>query len=171
MSDAEVDLDYFLRRMIVAGDPDEVTRQLQALRNRAGFETNIAKLGAPASQQGAAVAYPIPGAEGAVLWTLIQDDLVLVATDIVALQRGGKTAIQLHGAAAPAGDLIVTTWPQRIRALVGVDFGREAERAGQKLDAPPSRQTSVTYKRAPKALPKAAEQRSIFGKEDDEPVL
>jgi DNA modification methylase len=43
--------------------------------------------------------------------------------------------------------------------------------AGLKLDAPPSRQTSVTYKRAPKALPKAAEQRRIFGREDDEPVF
>jgi hypothetical protein len=34
---------------------------------------------------------------------------------------------------------------------------------GRRLDAPPSRQTSVTYKRAPKAAPKAAEQRTIFG--------
>jgi DNA modification methylase len=38
---------------------------------------------------------------------------------------------------------------------------------GKRLDAPPSRQTSITYKRAPKALPKAAEQRSIFGAEDE----
>jgi alkanesulfonate monooxygenase SsuD/methylene tetrahydromethanopterin reductase-like flavin-dependent oxidoreductase (luciferase family) len=36
MSDAEVNLDYFLRRMIIAGDPDEVTRQLQDLRHDAG---------------------------------------------------------------------------------------------------------------------------------------
>jgi hypothetical protein len=41
---------------------------------------------------------------------------------------------------------------------------------GKKLDAPPSRQTSVTYKRAPRALPKAAEQRAMFGK-DDEPAF
>jgi DNA modification methylase len=38
---------------------------------------------------------------------------------------------------------------------------------GKKLDAPPSRQTSVTYKRAPKAAQKAAEQRDIFGTDDD----
>ena len=38
---------------------------------------------------------------------------------------------------------------------------------GKKLDAPPSRQTSVTYKRAPKALQKAAEQRNIFGQDED----
>jgi hypothetical protein len=36
---------------------------------------------------------------------------------------------------------------------------------GKKLDAPPSRQTSVTYKRAPKVLSKAAEQPGIFGEE------
>ena len=34
---------------------------------------------------------------------------------------------------------------------------------GGRIDMPPVRQTSVTYKRAPKAAPKAAEQRSIFG--------
>ena len=31
---------------------------------------------------------------------------------------------------------------------------------------PPIRQTSVTYKRAPKAALKAAEQRQIFGEEE-----
>ena len=36
---------------------------------------------------------------------------------------------------------------------------------GKKLDAPPPRQTSVTFKRAPKALPKKVEQPGIF--EDD----
>lgn len=36
---------------------------------------------------------------------------------------------------------------------------------GQRIDMPPIRQTSVTYKRAPKALPKAAEQPRIFGEE------
>jgi site-specific DNA-methyltransferase (adenine-specific) len=41
---------------------------------------------------------------------------------------------------------------------------------GQRIDMPPVRQTSVTFKRAPKAAPKAAEQRSIFGG-DDEPAL
>ena len=35
--------------------------------------------------------------------------------------------------------------------------------AGKKLDAPPPRQTSRTYKRAPKALKKAGEQPGIFG--------
>ena len=35
--------------------------------------------------------------------------------------------------------------------------------AGTKLDAPPPRQTSLTYKRAPKALKKVAEQAGIFG--------
>ena len=32
---------------------------------------------------------------------------------------------------------------------------------GKKLDAPPPRQTSVTFKRAPRALPKVAETRSM----------
>ena len=36
--------------------------------------------------------------------------------------------------------------------------------AGKKLDAPPSRQTSRTYKRAPKVLKKAGEQPGMFGK-------
>ena len=36
--------------------------------------------------------------------------------------------------------------------------------AGKKLDAPPSRQTSRTYKRAPKVLKKAWEQPGMFGK-------
>lgn len=40
--------------------------------------------------------------------------------------------------------------------------------AGGRIDMPPIRQTSVTYKRAPKALPKAAEQRALYG--DDEPI-
>ena len=35
--------------------------------------------------------------------------------------------------------------------------------AGKRLDAPPPRQTSLTYKRAPKALKKAGEQARIFG--------
>ena len=35
--------------------------------------------------------------------------------------------------------------------------------AGKKLDAPPPRQTSRTYKRAPKALKKAGEQPGMFG--------
>ena len=39
--------------------------------------------------------------------------------------------------------------------------------AGKRLDIPPVRQTSVTYKRAPKVALKAAEQPTIFG--DDEP--
>jgi hypothetical protein len=39
--------------------------------------------------------------------------------------------------------------------------------AGKRLDIPPVRQTSVTYRRAPKALPKAAEQGRIFGTEND----
>jgi len=41
--------------------------------------------------------------------------------------------------------------------------------AGKRIDMPPIRQTSVTYKRAPKVTPKAAEQRPMFGS-DDEPV-
>ncbi len=39
--------------------------------------------------------------------------------------------------------------------------------AGKRIDMPPIRQTSVTYKRAPKVALKAAEQPTIFG--DDEP--
>ena len=35
--------------------------------------------------------------------------------------------------------------------------------AGKKLDAPPSRQTSLTYKRAPKARKKAETQPGMFG--------
>lgn len=38
--------------------------------------------------------------------------------------------------------------------------------AGKRLDIPPMRQTSVTYKRAPKATPKAAEQRAMFEAEE-----
>lgn len=41
---------------------------------------------------------------------------------------------------------------------------------GKMIDRPPI-QTSTTFKRAPKAMPKAAEQPGIFGKEDDEPVF
>ena len=37
--------------------------------------------------------------------------------------------------------------------------------AGKRLDIPPVRQTSVTYKRAPKALSKVAEQPRIFGED------
>jgi len=39
---------------------------------------------------------------------------------------------------------------------------------GRRLDIPPVRQTSVTYKRAPKAAPKAAEQRAMFGTDVEE---
>ncbi len=39
--------------------------------------------------------------------------------------------------------------------------------AGKRLDIPPVRQTSVTYKRAPKAQPQAAEQRDMFGEDSD----
>lgn len=41
---------------------------------------------------------------------------------------------------------------------------------GKRIDMPPIRQTSVTYKRAPKAvLSKAAEQRPLYGDDDDIP--
>jgi alkanesulfonate monooxygenase SsuD/methylene tetrahydromethanopterin reductase-like flavin-dependent oxidoreductase (luciferase family) len=36
MSDAECDLDYFLNEVVIAGDPDEVTRQLLDLRESIG---------------------------------------------------------------------------------------------------------------------------------------
>ena len=43
--------------------------------------------------------------------------------------------------------------------------------AGARIDMPPIRQTSVTYKRAPKALSKAAEQRPLYGNDEpDEPI-
>jgi galactonate dehydratase len=38
--------------------------------------------------------------------------------------------------------------------------------AGKRLDIPPVRQTSVTYKRAPKVVLKAAEQRALYGSDD-----
>jgi len=40
---------------------------------------------------------------------------------------------------------------------------------GTRIDMPPIRQTSVTYKRAPKAQSKAAEQPPLYGS-DDEPA-
>ena len=40
---------------------------------------------------------------------------------------------------------------------------------GKRIDMPPIRQTSVTYKRAPKVALKATEQRGLYGS-DDEPV-
>lgn len=39
------------------------------------------------------------------------------------------------------------------------------------VDMLPIRQTSVTYKRAPRALSKAAGQAPLYGKEDDEPAF
>ena len=42
---------------------------------------------------------------------------------------------------------------------------------GKRIDMPPVRQTSVTYKRAPKATAKAAEQPRIFGNEGDDPTF
>jgi DNA modification methylase len=43
--------------------------------------------------------------------------------------------------------------------------------AGKRLDAPPARQTSVTYKIAPRVVLKAAEQKALYGEDDDEPVF
>jgi DNA modification methylase len=39
--------------------------------------------------------------------------------------------------------------------------------SGDRIDMPPVRQTSVTFKRAPKAQPKVAEQRPMFGADED----
>lgn len=39
--------------------------------------------------------------------------------------------------------------------------------SGKRLDIPPVKQTSVTYKRAPKARAKAAEQRALYGSDDE----
>jgi alkanesulfonate monooxygenase SsuD/methylene tetrahydromethanopterin reductase-like flavin-dependent oxidoreductase (luciferase family) len=36
MPDSAVNLDYFMERMIIAGDPDEVTRRIRALRDQVG---------------------------------------------------------------------------------------------------------------------------------------
>ncbi len=43
--------------------------------------------------------------------------------------------------------------------------------AGKRIDMPPIRQTSVTYKRAPKVALKAAEQPTFRNEEDDGGVL
>ena len=39
--------------------------------------------------------------------------------------------------------------------------------AGKRLDIPPVRQTSVTYKRAPKVLSKVAEQSPLYGSHEE----
>ncbi len=69
--------------------------------------------------------------------------------------------------AASAG-FYASPWGKHPRLQI-VTVGELLE--GKRLHAPPSRQTSVTYKRAPRAVPKVAEQRRIFGQEDDEPVF
>jgi len=38
---------------------------------------------------------------------------------------------------------------------------------GKKVDVPPVRQTSVTYKRVPRAHSKAAEQPRLYGSDDE----
>lgn len=39
--------------------------------------------------------------------------------------------------------------------------------AGKRIDAPPARQTSLTYKRVPRVLSKVAEQALLYGEDED----
>jgi hypothetical protein len=54
-------------------------------------------------------------------------------------------------------------WGQHPRLQI-VTVGELLE--GKRLDIPPVRQTSVTYKRAPKAVLKVAESGQLFGESD-----
>jgi len=67
---------------------------------------------------------------------------------------------------AGAAGFYKSPWGQHPRLQI-MTVGEQL--AGRRLDIPRLRQTSVTYKRAPKAMPKAAEQRTNFGTEE-EPV-
>lgn len=68
----------------------------------------------------------------------------------------------MRSEAASAG-FYTSPWGQHPR----IQIVRVAELLdGKRLDAPPSRQTSVTYRRARRALPKVAEQQPIFGSEE-----
>jgi len=71
--------------------------------------------------------------------------------------------------AIDADSKLIPTWRVGSRDLATA-YDVTHDLAGKKIDALPSRQTSITYKRAPKVLPIAAEQRTIFGAEDDEPA-
>ncbi len=76
-------------------------------------------------------------------------------------RRSEATSIEPNLLSASAG-FYSSPWGQhpRLQILtVGELLG------GGRIDMPPVRQTSVTYKRAPKALPKSAEQRGMFGPE------
>ena len=61
---------------------------------------------------------------------------------------------------AASGGFYASPWGQHPRVQI-LTVGELL--AGKKLDAPPPRQTSRTYKRAPKALKKAGEQPGMFG--------
>ena len=65
----------------------------------------------------------------------------------------------MQAEAASAG-FYASPWGQHPRVQI---LTVEELLAGKKLDAPPPRQTSLTYKRAPKALKKAGEQTGMFG--------
>lgn len=64
--------------------------------------------------------------------------------------------------AASAG-FYTSPWGQHPRLQI-VTVGELLD--GKKINAPPSRQTSVTYKKAPKARLKAAEQAALYGDDD-----
>jgi DNA modification methylase len=68
---------------------------------------------------------------------------------------------------AASADFYTSPWGKHPKLQI-VTVGELLE--GKRIDMPPVRQTSVTYKRAPKAASKPAEQQRIFGP-DDEPVL
>jgi len=69
-----------------------------------------------------------------------------------------KPTAKMRTEAASAG-FYESAWGKHSRLQI-VTVGELLD--GKKLDAPPPRQTSVTYKRAPKAVPKAAEQPDMW---------
>ena len=77
----------------------------------------------------------------------------------VLLTLNAPTTQPMRTEAASAG-FYASPWGQHPRVQI-LTVGELL--AGKKLDAPPPRQTSLTYKRAPKALKKAGKQAGMFG--------
>ena len=96
-----------------------------AHKGKAAFAAALGKLGAQVGQRGEARAYPAPGGQGT-LWTLVEGELAFFANDVVALERGARSAEKAQKAKAPPEDLVATTWPPRWKSAAGFDLEANA---------------------------------------------
>jgi hypothetical protein len=105
------------------------------LASKDAFLAGLGKLGAPVARRGEAAAYAQPGGGTGQLWTLVEGELAYLGDEAMAIERGARTAAKLTVTpVTPRGaDLVVTTWPEKMKLVSGFDLEAGANMAVQRM--------------------------------------